>query len=198
MTVDNIDLVKEHLHFRSEDDFYYLQILQRKKENINIGSNSRVIKNYYITSVEYLCERYDEIRGLCDVFKARAMLRLNRRSFEKVGFQSLTNLSNTMSNREYKHIGKCYDRACGMVHNEYEKKWIVDIDGDDVQYIKHIRYVINQTGGVVMLEVPTKNGIHLVTSPFYIVDYKENLKIFNLECLDLDIHKDNPINLYIP
>ena len=44
-SVDCLDLVKDLLVFESEDDFYFLQILQRKKENALLGSNSRVIKN---------------------------------------------------------------------------------------------------------------------------------------------------------
>lgn len=31
--VDNLRLILPFLKFESEDDFYYLQILQRKKEN---------------------------------------------------------------------------------------------------------------------------------------------------------------------
>lgn len=75
--IDVFDKVKDLLTFESDDDFYYLQILQRKKENPQLGSNSRVIKNYYIGSVEYLENRYEEIRKLCTEFNARAMLRLN-------------------------------------------------------------------------------------------------------------------------
>jgi hypothetical protein len=53
-TVDCLELVIPFLIFDSEDDFYFLQILQRKKENENLGSNSRAVKNYYIKSVDRL------------------------------------------------------------------------------------------------------------------------------------------------
>ena len=56
--IDNLEKVLPLLEFESEDDFYYLQILQRKKENPQLGSNSRVIKNYYITSIDYLTKHY--------------------------------------------------------------------------------------------------------------------------------------------
>ena len=52
--IDCINHIKDLLVFESADDFYFLQILQRKKENPQLGSNSRVIKNYYITSTQYL------------------------------------------------------------------------------------------------------------------------------------------------
>ena len=111
--MDNLEKILPFLQFDSEDDFYYLQILQRKKENPQLGSNSRVIKNYYITSQQYLINRYDEIISLCNLFNARASIRLNRRSFEKVGFKALENVANTMQNREYKHLTETCDRACG-------------------------------------------------------------------------------------
>ena len=66
--IDNIKLILPFLKFESKDDFYYLQILQRKKENPQLGSNSRIIKNYYIKSEEYLLDRYDEIKKLCEIF----------------------------------------------------------------------------------------------------------------------------------
>ena len=43
--IDVFEKIKHLLVFESVDDFYYLQILQRKKENPGIGSNSRVM-NY--------------------------------------------------------------------------------------------------------------------------------------------------------
>ena len=48
MEIDNLEILKPFLRFDDPNDFYYLQILQRKKENPQLGSNNRVIKNYYI------------------------------------------------------------------------------------------------------------------------------------------------------
>lgn len=33
--VDNFDLIKSLLKFESKDDFYYLQIIQRSKDNLD-------------------------------------------------------------------------------------------------------------------------------------------------------------------
>lgn len=192
--VDNINLILPMLKFESKDDFYYLQILQRKKENSELGSNSRVIKNYYITSQEYLLKRYKEIKTLCDVFNARAMIRLNKRSFEKVGFKTMTNLANTMMNREYEFLSKSYDRACGLSHNDNEKKWILDIDGFvTFNFLKELNdniFNIEPVGEKSLISIPSKNGVHLITKPF-------NLQIFKEKFPDIEIHKDNPTNLYI-
>jgi hypothetical protein len=193
--IDVLNNVKDLLVFNSSDDFYYLQILQRKKENPQLGSNSRVIKNYYINSLEYLESRYDEIKKLCIEFNARAMLRLNKRSYRKVAFKALQNMANSMSNGEYSFTRKAYDRACGNGHNDKNKKWILDIDGEFSQEwldgMKQYIAEMEPKGDKVLKELPTKNGFHLITSPF-------NSQQFKTDYLTIDIHKDNPINLFIP
>ncbi len=195
MSVDNIDKIKPFLKFESEDDFYYLQILQRKKENPQLGSNSRVIKNYYIKSQEHLIQRYDEIKELCDGFNARASIRLNKRSFESVAFKALENVANSMRNREYKFIRASYDRACGLGHNDKEKKWILDLDfipyaGEQLDIADEIKDY-NPLGNKFLALIPSKNGVHMITSPF-------DASKFCIKYPHIEIHKDNPTNLYIP
>ena len=194
MKIDNLELIKGMMKFESEDDFYYLQILQRKKENKHLGSNSRVIKNYYIKSVEHLEYRYDEIKGLCDLFNARAMFRINKRSFSKVAFKALVNIANSISNKEFHFIRNSYDRACGNGHNDKQKKWILDIDevGRDCNaMILFIERECEPIGNKFINMIPSRNGFHLITSPF-------NLSEFGKKYPEVDIHKDNPTNLYIP
>jgi hypothetical protein len=203
--IDCIELIKDLLVFETNDDFYFLQILQRKKENPNLGSNSKVIKNYYITSTEHLIEKYDEIKSLCNMFNARASLRLNKRSFEKVAFKSLENFANVMQTKEYKHIMNCYDKACGLLNNEKQKKWIVDIDRNELVWLEQIINSVQESepnGNKIIIQLPTKSGIHLITKPFNVIQFKENLKNelskYSMNEITIDIHKDNPINLYIP
>ena len=193
--IDNIELILPFLVFESNDDFYYLQILQRKKENGVLGSNSRVIKNYYITSKEYLLERYDEIKKLCEFFNARASIRLNKRSFEKIGFKMLENTANSMRNKEYKFLNKSYDRACGQRHDDNYKKWILDIDDskwsnqDTAELIFFIEH-LQPLGNKYLSEIPSKSGLHIITKPF-------NIEEFNRKYKGIEIHKDNPTNLYM-
>lgn len=193
--IDNIEKILPFLKFESEDDFYYLQILQRKKENPQLGSNSRVIKNYYITSQEHLLLRYPEIKQLCDNLNARAMLRLNKRSFESVGFKALENIANSMRNREYKFLKASYDRACGLGHNSNNPNWILDIDfiPEGAEHLDIMAFIDeDMPKGPKLLEViPSKNGVHLITKPFDTRRFRDKYSL-------IEIHKDNPTNLYIP
>ncbi len=193
--VDNLDLILPLLDFSSKDNFYYLQILQRKKENSELGSNSRVIKNYYLASKEDLLKKYDEIIGLCHVFNARAMIRLNKRNFIKVAFKTLVNVGNVIANGEHKFVKKAYDRACGKGHDDPNKKWILDIDIDFTkEWGNELEEYINAqkpTGTKCLAIIPSRSGIHLITKPF-------NTEGFSDQFPEVEIHKDNPTNLYIP
>lgn len=195
MAIDVLGQIKPLLSFRSEDDFYYLQIIQRKKENPDIGSNSRIIKNYYIHNVGYLEKKYKEIKILCDTFNARAMLRLNRRSFKSVAFKTLQNVSNYVVSENYLYTRKSYDKACGDGNSETNKTWIIDIDREiDDLFLDEITKIINNSspqGDKFIILLPTLNGFHLVVKPF-------DSRFFKEKHPDIEIHKDNPINLYIP
>lgn len=100
-----------------------------------------------------------------------------------------------MSNDEHSFIKKSYDRACGMGHNDKNKTWIIDIDGQfsDDWLLQMIHYIDNckPEGNKLVTQLPTKNGLHLITKPFDLRDFKNKYS-------EIDIHKDNPINLYIP
>ena len=188
MAIDNISHIIPFLKFESEDDFYYLQILQRKKENETLNSNSRVIKNYYIKSVDYLVDKYEEIKILCKVFNARASIRLNKRSFRKVAFKAMELTCNTLSNQTYGFVCKSYDRASAQTHNDHKKKWILDVDSTiiDKDLIPHI----NDLKGTILSVLESRSGFHIITNPFRLDTFKERFP-------DIEVHKDNPTNLYI-
>jgi hypothetical protein len=195
--IDEFNSIKNFLKFETSDDFYFLQSLQRKKDGNNIGSDSRVIKNYYINSVEYLNEHYEEIKDLCNKFNARAMLRLNKRSYRKASLLALKKIADYIWNNEYRAARNSFDSACGEINNEKTKLWIVDIDKPyGSNHILEVSDFINKLppfGGVskIILELTTSNGCHIITTPF-------DLSKFKTKFPNIDVHKDNPINLYIP
>ena len=195
--IDTLEQIKPLLVFDSEDDFYFLQILQRKKENELLTANSHVIKNYYITSLDHLDIVYEEIIKLCKMFNARASLRLNRRSFKQLAFQNLKKVTDTILNQDYKSVRKSYDRSCDQFQNEDNRKWILDIDTNDISIVERAIAAVkfcdpDQGTDKHIITLKTKSGYHVITSPFNQEQFKLSSR------LDIDIHKDNPINLYIP
>lgn len=191
---NNFELIKSLLQFDSDDDFYHLQIIKRKKENPEIGSNSYVVKTYYIRSVAHLEKVAAEIVYLCDFTNARACINLNRRSFEKIGFHTLKKVTDQIMNRDFASIRKAYESVCGAFSNEPAKRWILDVDNFDEEYDREIQQFIaglEPGGAKIIANVPTKNGHHIITSPFRLDQFRERYP-------DVEVHKDNPTILYIP
>lgn len=87
MVTDNFDKVAKFMDFSSPDDFYFLQIIQRKKDGNEDGkgnNGARLIKAYYVKSAQHLLEKKDKIIELCKNNNARAYITINKRSFFKV------------------------------------------------------------------------------------------------------------------
>jgi hypothetical protein len=194
--VDNLDAITAILQFDSEDDFYHLQIIKRKKEHPELGSNSYVVKTYYISSVDYLMKKYGEIQAICDYHNARACINLNRRSYEKMAFQLLRKVADQIMNRDYKSARKAYESVCGTYANEPVKKWIIDIDDKDMNKVNIIindlkNFEPNRRERKDVAVIETKSGYHIISTPF-------NMQEFTQLHPSIDVHKDNPTVLYMP
>ena len=57
---NNFEQIRNILKFE-DDYFYFIQIIQRKKENPELGSSNRVIRSYNISSLEKFDKDKDEI-----------------------------------------------------------------------------------------------------------------------------------------
>lgn len=203
--INNIDIISNLLNFESPDDFYHLQILKRKKENPELGSNSYVVKTYYISSIEYLNNKFDEIVHLCDYHNARACINLNRRSFERLSYHMLKKVTDQILNKDFKSVRKSYESVCGKYSNESDNKWILDVDHNDFELtddvrntfyneiISNVQKLVYETGRDDTLHtIPTKNGFHIISRPFNVLKFQ---KIYGDS---IKIQKDNPTILYIP
>ena len=134
---NNFQQISNLLQFRSDDDFYHLQIIKRKNDHPEIGSNSLVIKTYYIKSEDHLAKVESEIIALCDLHGERACINLNRRSFEKMAFHTLKKVTDQIMNKDFKSVRKAYESVCGAYANESNKKWIIDIDNISIDSFNH-------------------------------------------------------------
>lgn len=190
--INNLYEIKHLLKFDSSDDFYFLQIIKRKKDNPEIGSNSIVVQTYYVRSVEQLENLMPEIISLCDFHNARACINLNVRSFEKIAFHTLKKISDIIMNRDYKSVMAAYDSVCGEYGAGKNKTWVIDVDTKDEDFIEEVEKNINSCppeGYKIIANIATKNGHHLISLPFDLREFKYP---------EIDIHKNNPSILYIP
>ena len=199
--VDNKNLIIPLLEFPHENLFYFCQVLQRGKDNPELNmSNSRVIKTYYITSVKYLENHWEEMVKLAELFNARVCINLNPRNFEKAAYKLLQKIADQMMNKDFFNIRKSYDSICGEYHNEIDRKWLIDLDGDEVDLKDEITlYIEDQFSKLkehktasnykILAYIPTKAGMHIITNPF-------NAFEFTMKFSKISIHKNNPTILY--
>jgi hypothetical protein len=201
--INNLELIKPLLTFPHKDSFYFVQIIQRKKDHQGerVGgsnNNSRLIKPYYITSIDKLNIHWEEMVKIAELFNARISINLNPRSFEKTAFAVLQKIANQMQNKDFYNVRKSYESVCGIYQDEIDKRWIIDIDTQDEKFVKELEHFINlQHKKILNREyeilaiIPSKAGYHIITNPF-------NLQSFSAEYPQIEVHKNNPTNLYIP
>lgn len=195
--IDNIEQITDLLNFEDEGDFYMLYVFKRKKDQPEGERDNhqsvRTIKTYCVESVEYLEKRYDEIKMLCEAFKARAYIHVQKQNHFEVSLNLLIEISQRIKNGVHKqqHV---FDSVVGKLQTK-EKRWVVDVDTEDPAEVLKVKGVIDNVckpDGIKTLElIRTKNGFHWITNKFDVMEFKKHFP-------DVDIQKKNPTLLYYP
>jgi hypothetical protein len=194
--IDNLELIKPLLNFEKAGDFYMLYVFKRKKDQPEGERDNhqsvRTIKTYCVDSVEYLEKRYDEIKTLCEVFKARAYIHIQKQNHFDVGMEMIKSIVDRVQSGQ-SNQKNVFDSVVGKLKTN-EKRWIVDIDTKDEDIILNIRFDINMCkplGVKIHRSIPTKNGYHLITDRFDVLEFKQKYP-------EIDIQRKNPTLLFFP
>ena len=194
--IDNIEIIKSILNFQKKGDFYMLYVFKRKKDQPEDERDNhqsvRTIKTYCIESIDHLERRYDEIRQMCEMFKARAYIHVQKQNHFDVSLNMMVALAQRIQDGNTNQKG-LFDSVVGQIKTQ-EKLWIVDIDTKDLQELRNIQVTINQCkpeGPKTKYIVPTKNGWHLITDRFDVMEFAKKHP-------EVDIQKKNPTLLYLP
>ena len=207
MTIDNFDIIREHLDFiDTKLDRYVVHILRRPKDltpdmknTLGANESQRLIKTYYIDSLEYFDRKREAIKELCRANNARAYIIVQ----PKDNFECLLNLGEkifeTIRNKNYsvkpEHLVR---QAFCEWHKTRKKQWILDLDRDEMvetwvennfggKALHKREWTLEEVQDLVkkqlvaigksedeMYTVPTKHGWHIITSPFNLqAAYKE-------------------------
>ena len=195
--IDNLEHIKSLLNFENEGDFYMLYVFKRKKDQPEGEKDNhqsvRTIKTYTVSSVEYLEKRYDEIKQLCEMFKARAYIHIQKQNHNDVAMNMIKTIVDRVQSGQInqQHV---FDSVVGQLKT-HEKRWIVDIDTKDAVELSSISLWINTQcrpeGNKIESIIPTKSGFHLITKRFDVMEFKKHYP-------EIDIQKKNPTILYIP
>ena len=194
--IDNLEQIKKLLNFTDNGDFYMLYVLKRKKDQPEGERDNhqsvRTIKTYCISSIDHLERRYDEIKQLCEMFKARAYIHVQKQNHKDVSLHMMVDLAQRIQNGNMYQQG-LFDSVVGQIKT-YEKRWIVDIDTKDWMTVHAVYQFIDSLrpeGPKVETIIPTKNGYHLITARFDVMEFKKQYP-------EIEIQKKNPTLLYLP
>ena len=194
--IDNIEIIKTLFNFSEQGDFYMLYVFKRKKDQPEGERDNhqsvRTIKTYCIESIDHLERRYDEIKQLCEMFKARAYIHVQKQNHKDVSLNMLSSLAERIRDGVSNQKG-LFDSVVGQIKTQ-EKIWIVDIDTKDIQELRNVQVTINgckPEGPKTKYVIPTKNGFHLITDKFDVLEFKKQYP-------EIDIQKKNPTLLYLP
>lgn len=178
MERDNFDVIAKMMKHDKEkflskkewdenDLFYYVVIMARKKDNIELHGNSLNIKEYLLESPEELLERKNEIKKICTLLHARAYISPNLKSLERCSCDALVRFTERIRNRDFRKPQAVVSSAINSISG-CTKHLIVDID-DTTEYSQYMK-ILTEDMGIDESEifvVPTRTGVHLITPRFY-------------------------------
>lgn len=194
--INNLEIIKPLLNFEKQGDFYMLYVFKRKKDQPEGERDNhqsvRTIKTYCIESIEHLERRYEEVIQLCEMFKSRAYIHVQKQNHFDVSLNMMVDLAQRIQNGQHNQKG-LFDSVVGQIKTG-EKRWIIDVD-DMLEaspiMMAYIDHECKPHGSKIEAIIPTKNGHHLITKKFDVMKFKERYP-------NLDIQKRNPTLLYYP
>lgn len=225
MVVNNFDLIKKLLRFDDKDDFYFCQVIQRKKDGNNVPSANngyRTIKTYYIRSIDDYERRIPAIIQLCEQNNARAYINPNVRNAREVALQCSKAYIDLVIENRCNQGHRVYDHCCGITPKKgVDKLWIVDVDTHDPNVMGVISDAIercrsghkignDEHGDLyynIVVKIPTINGVHFISRGFDCSQLRDKISYCSsLNDVSVDnkivtevcksIKKDNPTLLY--
>lgn len=195
--IDNKKQIITLLNFSEPGDFYMLYVMKRKKDQPEGERDNhqsvRTIRTYCIKSVEQLEKRWEEIVMMCEMFKARAYIHVQKQNHKDVSLNMMVALAQRIQDGNHEQQS-LFDSVVGQLKT-HEKRWIIDVDTKEKSFIEEVATFINVKCKPIQDKInsiiPTKNGYHLITDKFDVMTFKEKYP-------DIDIQKKNPTLLYYP
>ena len=201
MTIDNFNAIREHLKFEKPGDIYVVHVMFRVKDLRNDADKQmylsheetqRLIKTYYVDSLEYFDRKRPAMIDLANQNKARVYFTMTRKNRLTCNRIIAKKIIDEIDNPEVRYDHLIRSAVCGCHISDY-KWWTLDVDNDteikrvylsenlaimDKKYklvdikddiIAEMKKLVDETktrSGSEIFEVPTKNGFHIMTPPF--------------------------------
>jgi len=204
---DNFDFFREYIKEAGipasknhiNDKFFTIDLIRRGKDCPDLPAANYTFKIYYIDSLDAYDLAVAEIKVLTSVFPFRAYISVNCKSKMKSQIRVLNKIAQSIGMGETKKPWKQFSSACQEIENKNDKRWIVDVDTQDLKEIEMIESIIKncsskyQPDEVILCKVQTKNGCHIITRPFNTFEFNNYLLTNHIE--DIPEIKKNHLTL---
>lgn len=180
--IDNSNKIRSRLDF-SGGIFYYLQVLQRRKDNpgqswISRQRYSRIIKN-----LKDFDESYAIAKSISDLYNARVYIDLSPGSLEKLTLCALKELSERVYNKSYSDIYRIFDKLAPLEETKVKngKRWMIDVDYKvgSPEFKAVINYLRGNSEIHIEEGMPTPAGVHVIILPFNYPQAFKDLKLLD-------------------
>ena len=166
--LDNIDRLRESLVFKN-DVYYYVQVIQRKKDNPDSCSLDAKRYSHFVTSLKGFDRVCTDVTRLCNLYNARAYISVVPRSLERFGKLCCEEYLNRIKNNDYKNCFEIPDRVA-MYEQTIKTKgvcpsrlWMLDVDDEESE--KYLRGLFTAEG-LLRFELRTLSGVHMFVDAF--------------------------------
>lgn len=171
--VDNFDKIVRLLDFNSPDDFYFVQIIKRRKDNPyddkrqgNYNDGAWYLDSWRIRSVDQLIELKPDIIAACEKNNARAYITINSRSEQATNVHVIKmRAENPRDSKKYQHAE---DIAPGQAKRGknwrgQRLKFFVDVDSTNKWIWNEVKKIADMCKMDIIDEYVTPNGgLHLI------------------------------------
>lgn len=204
--IDNFDKIKKLLEFSSKDDFYFVQIIKRWKDNYdkvgasdekNRGKENGIyhggawyLKSWRIHSADELLNLKSEIIKICEENNARAYITVNTRSTtETDGFIKIYQSKFDTNDARYKHAEDIVagQAKSGPNWKDTRLRLFLDIDTPNKKIWNEVWRMLQyyDIKALNSYETPS-GGLHIILSN----KNNRNLWAFKKECEKFDNFKN--------
>lgn len=206
--VDNFDIIGTGFlpdTVYNYDAFWSIRVIQRRKENPDLGKNSKLVRSYQVQSREELHNLKPHILKHCIDNNARAYIDLNPKSWKQAAYQELKAIADIIAEERFGDLPKVLDKTIDSgakmkLMNSYMKCWVVDVDTKDrkeIDFIKNlIQGIFQDSRSTIKAELPTVNGVHIITSPFDCKRFSDDYRILRPRDEAPEVKKDSPTLLF--
>jgi len=210
-----LNLLKPLVTFDT-NEFVFVQILQRRKDNPELELGVKRIKSFTFYNWQELEKQFDRIVELCDLNNARAYIRLNKQNSVDVSLRCIEEISKNLRQWHPDNNRNVWDSVSGQ--GGKKDYWVLDLDTEHLDLLESIgadiathfvdRHLKDPNFDPEMAEfisdffpiIPnhTKSGLHLICKPFDVrILEKFNKELSAKQLPTIQIQKDANTILYI-